>query len=323
MRVRRNGLQTTGKGRILWDTALISAALAALLVLPYVGYTYNEVIYTLPGIYFLTGTTISGGTVQVSVSVLVWVVAACAAAGIALAFLAPRMGRRAAGAGLTAAGTAAAAADIIFSMRVEQLLSLAGARRVGVQYSYLAVLGVAVLLMGRGLHLLSREKVLRHFELVALPMAVVAALAAPFASYTYKRVSHPYTGFDMLTHKEVAEGAVSAVSGIPIAIILCCAAILLLGLLADMGRRRNAGLLLLFSAAIIVLVVVGSVTVTGMLEQAKDPVANALSMIPALFAAAVFVRGLSLLHKAKVLSALDFMMVPGLLYLLILSLIHI
>lgn len=317
MRARRNGLQTTGKGRILWDTALISAALAALLVLPYVGYTYNEVIYTLPGIYFLTGTTISGGTVQVSVSVLVWVVAACAAAGIALAFLAPRMGRRAAGAGLTAAGMAAAAADIIFSMRVEQLLSLAGARRVGVQYSYLAVLGVAVLLMGRGLHLLGREKVLRHFELVALPMAVVAALAAPFASYTYKRVSHPYTGFDMLTHKEVAEGAVSAVSGIPIAIILCCAAILLLGLLADMGRRRNAGLLLLFSAAIIVLVVVGSVTVTGMLEQAKDPVANALSMIPALFAAAVFVRGLSLLHKAKVLSALDFMMVPGLLYLLI------
>ena len=47
MRARRNGLQTTGKGRILWDAALISAALAALLVLPYVGYTYNEVIYTL------------------------------------------------------------------------------------------------------------------------------------------------------------------------------------------------------------------------------------------------------------------------------------
>ena len=152
---------------------------------------------------------------------------------------------------------AAAAADIIFSMRVEQLLSLAGARRVGVQYSYLAVLGVAVLLMGRGLHLLGREKVLRHFELVALPMAVVAALAAPFASYTYKRVSHPYTGFDMLTNKEVAEGSGWRCQRIPIAIILCCAAILLLGLLADMGRRRNAGLLLLFSAAIIVLVVVG------------------------------------------------------------------
>lgn len=306
-----------GQGRILWEGALLSATLAALLALPYVEYTYSEVIYTLPGYAFLSGAVISGGTVQVTPSLLVWVIPVCAAAGMALSLLAPRIDRRAVGVGLTAAGVMAAAADIVFSMRVEQLLSLAGGRRVGVEYSYLAVLGAAVLLMGAGLRLLGRAKVFRHFELVALPAAAAAALAAPFASYTYKRVSHPYTGFDMLTHKEVAEGAFTAVSGIPIVILACCAAIAALGLFANLGRRRNAGLLLLLSAAVIVLVVVGSVTVTGMLEQAKDPAANILSMIPAIFAAAVFVRGLALLQKAKVLSALDFMMAPGLLYLLI------
>lgn len=318
MAKQRMGQLEAGKTPILWDVSIFSAAMAALLALPMVGYTFNEVIYTLPGFYFLTGTTISGGTVQVAPSVLVWLIVVCAAAGLVLGLLAPKLGRRIAGLGCTLSAVVAAVAVILFSMGVELTLSLAGAKRVGVQYSYLAVLAVAVVLLGRGLHLLGKAGMLKgRFELVALPAAIILSLAVPFASYTYKRVSHPYTGFDMLTQKEVAEGAVTGISGLPIAILVCCVAMMLLGILADMGRRRNIGAILLLSAAVIVLVVIGSVTVTGMLEQAKDPTANLLSMIPALFAVAIFARGLALLQKAKVLSALDFMLVPGLIYLLI------
>ena len=318
MTKQRMGRLDTGRTRILWDVAVLSVGMAALLMLPFVGYTFNEVIYTLPGIYFLTGATISGGTVQVSPSGLVWLIGVCALVGLASGLLAPKLGRRMAGLGCTLSAVVAAVAVIAFSMRVEGTLSLAGAKRVGLQYSYLAVLAVAVVLLGRGLYLLGKAGVLKgRFELVALPAAIIAFLAVPFASYTYKRVSHPYTGFDMLTHKEVAEGAVTGISGLPIAILVCCVALMLLGILADMGRRRNICAILLLSAAVIVLVVVGSVTVTGMLEQAKDPAANLLSLIPALFGVAVFARGLALLQKAKVLSALDFMLVPGLIYLLI------
>lgn len=318
MAKQRMGRLEAGKPRILWDVAILSAVMGALLALPMVGYTFNEVIYTLPGYSFLMGATISGGTVQVQPSLLVWLIGICAVVGLAIGLLAPKLGRRIAGLGCTLEAVVTAVAVILFSMRVELTLSLAGAKRVGVQYSYLVVLAVTVVLLGRGLQLLSKAGVLKgRFELMALPAAIIASLAVPFASYTYKRVSHPYTGFDMLTHKEVAEGTFTGISGLPIAILLCCVALMLLGALADMNRRRNICASLLLAAAVIVLVVIGSVTVTGMLEQAKDPAANVLSLVPALFAAAVFVRGLALLQKAKVLSALDFMLVPGLIYLLI------
>lgn len=315
---QRTSQLCAGRTGILWDTAVLSAAMAALLVLPFVCYTSNGVVYTLSGFQFLTGTVIAGGTVRVAPSVLIWLVAVCAAAGLALSLLAPKLGRRAAAFGCLGSSVISMVSVILFSMRVELELSLAGAKRVGVQYSYLAVLGVALLLMGRGLHLLHQAGTLKgYFDLVALPAAIIASLAVPFASYVYKKVGHPYTGFDMLTRKEVASEVTTDVSAFPILIILCSVALILLALFTDMNRRRNAVISLFLSAAVIVFVVAASVTVTGMLEGAKNPNATILSLIPALFAAVVFGRGLFLLYKAKVLSALDFMMVPGLLYLLI------
>lgn len=318
-KLQRIGQRKAGKSGILWDAALLCAAMAVLLLLlPLVGYTSNNVVYTLSGSRFLTGASIAGGTVHVSPSIPVWLILLCAAAGLVLSLLAPRLNRRAVAIGLIVVSAAAAVLIILFSMRVELTLGLAGAKRVGLRYSYLAVLAAALLLLGRGLQLLSRTGLFRHFELVALPLAIIGTLAVPFASYTYKKVTHPYTALDMMTHKEVAaDGITTGISAIPFLIILCAAAILLLALFTDMSRRRNATISLLLSAVIMALVVVASVTVTGMLEDAKSPAANLLSLVPALLAVCIFIRCLYLLYQAKVLSALDFMLVPGLLYLLI------
>jgi ABC-type polysaccharide transport system permease subunit len=307
------------ESRVLWDTLVFSVAAIALLLLPLVGYTYNETVYSISGYTFLTGGTVSGGTVAVAVNPWMVIVAACAVIGIVTSLFAAKLPKKVTAAVNMLASLVSIAAIIVFSMRIETALSLAGAKRVGVQYSYLAFIAVGLMALWAAMRYLKKNGFFNGLvEMVTLPVAVVALLAAPFASYTFKKVSHPYTGFDMLTHKIV--GSDSAATGfhvIPLLIILCAAAIIVLAVFTDMRKRRFAVSALILSAVIIALVVVGSVTVEGMLEMAKNPEESILSLIPALAAVAIFVRCLYLLYKAKVLSALDFMMVPGLLYLLI------
>lgn len=307
--------QTRG---ILPDAIVLAALMLAGLFLPAVCYTYNSTVYNLHGYRFLTGASIAGGTVAVRPNALMIIVAVCAAAVIILALLAGKVGRRTAGIALLAAAVVAAAAAIVFSMTVEGALSAAGARRVGVLWGHLVPIAAAALLFMRGLHILHQEGLLpATFDIAGFAVMAVMSLAAPFATYTYKRVSHPFTGFDLMTRKEVAEGTLTQLSLLPYVIAVCALALAVLAVRPLARRRVTAVLMLICSAAVIVCMVAATVSLKGTLSAAKDAQTTFGTALPILFGAVIFARTLHLLYQEKVLSALDFMMVPGLVYLLI------
>ena len=296
--------QTRG---ILPDAIVLAALMLAGLFLPAVSYTYNSTVYNLHGYRFLTGASIAGGTVAVRPNALMIIVAVCAAAVIILALLAGKVGRRTAGIALLAAAVVAAAAAIVFSMTVEGALSAAGARRVGVLWGHLVPVAAAALLFMRGLHILHQEGLLpATFDIAGFAVMAVMSLAAPFATYTYKRVSHPFTGFDLMTRKEVAEGTLTQLSLLPYVIAVCALALVVLAVRPLARRRVTAVLMLICSAAVIVCMVAATVSLKGTLSAAKEAQTTFGTALPILFGAVIFARTLHLLYQEKVLSALDF-----------------
>lgn len=304
--------------KVLFDVLLLAVLLFAALFLSAVCYTYNGVIYHLPGVSFLFGTSVAGGTVAVAPNAMIWITVVCAIAAAALALLTPKLVQRAAGIALSVVAACAAAAIIIFSMTVESTLNLAGAKRVGLLPGYLAGIAAAMLLFLRGLHILYREGLLpRTFDIMGLAVMIIASLAVPYGTYTYRRVSHPYTGFDMMMHKQISDEAVTGISALPYVIVACAAVLILLAFFERKGRRRIAGLMLLFSAGIIACVIVITLSMKDMLRAANSPASVPYSAVTMLLCAIIFGRALYILYQEKTLSALDFMTVPGLLYLLI------
>jgi ABC-type polysaccharide transport system permease subunit len=304
--------------RLLYDTILFAILMAVGLFLPAVGYTYNDATYDLPGYRFLTGGLICGKTVAVAVSPWLWVVAVAAVAILVLSVVYWKGNRKLVAALIAALALAAMVAAVVFSMTVESTLSAAGAKRVGVQYSYLLMVAGAGLSLLTALRVFHQEKLLPDsYDILGYALMLAAFLSCPFGVYTYKKVQHPYTGLDMLGHKEIAKETVSSISVLPYLILGCVLIIVVMALLSNRAKRATAGVMLLASAGIIVCMVVITVSVKGMLSDAKSPAASSFTFVPMLLAIVIFCRGLYILHQTKTLTALDFMMVPGLIYLLI------
>ena len=174
------------KQRLLLAAAFALAALMlASLALPFVCYTSGGVVYALRGFHFLFGTTIAGGEIAVRPSALIWAATAAALAAVALLLLRKRLGRRTAGLALLAAVVLAIVAAVAFSMRVENALSLLGAKRVGGLSGHLGMAGCASLLSLYGLYLLHRAGTLpRSFDIAGVAIMAAASLAVPYATLT-------------------------------------------------------------------------------------------------------------------------------------------
>lgn len=305
--------------QIRFECLILSVFVIAALLMPVIQYTYNDVAYTLSGLTFLFGSSISGGSVIVETSVLIWAILAAAVASAVISILAFKLDRRIVAASQIILAFVVGVAAIAFSMQAENILSDAGARRVGILWGHYSFVILAMLMLLCGLYMLYQDGLIpRTFDVAALGVAVAASLTAPFATYTYKRVSHPLTGFDMLTNKVINnDGDVTSTNIFPVVIICCAIAIIILALARLKRRRLVAGLLILASTIVIVCSVLMSDRADSMLEEAVGASSSFLSLIPIVLAGCVFARALYILYLEKSLSPLDFMTVPGMIYLLI------
>lgn len=157
------------------------------------------------------------------------------------------------------------------------------------------------------------------WDAAVLSIIMVIASFLPFAHYTYKKVVYTISGFELITGKVIAGGKVTVHTNVPMCIVVIAAVVILATslLYGKMKKKIAAGIL---TIAAIVAVVMNIVTVAGIekvLDGAKKIGLSFGSILLVLASLVLVVRGLYLLWKEKVVSTLDFMIIPGMLYFVI------
>jgi ABC-type polysaccharide transport system, permease component len=157
------------------------------------------------------------------------------------------------------------------------------------------------------------------FDMILLGILTILCYIAPFASYTYKRESYTITGIEFLTGKEIMGKTVTVHASFLIWIYLF--AILLLILLSMLFSKLKtktigAGILLLGIVTVVINVIFSN-QVSSILSSAKDPKVAYGSIILLILSIIIVIRGFHILYQVQAITALDFMVLPGLVYIII------
>ena len=164
-------------------------------------------------------------------------------------------------------------------------------------------------------------KTLSRLPLLFLPFGAVALLAMllPIVTYTYKKVPYVVTGFEFVLGATVNNGAVRLPANLSYILVVAASAVaILLPLFKGLLKPRLLGKVLL--AAGFVQLVGGILFLFMMkseLNMTKKPTGLPGIYLPIAGAIMVIALAAYFLYKIKFLSLLDFMIVPGLTYLLI------
>ncbi len=167
--------------------------------------------------------------------------------------------------------------------------------------------------------LLSVTKGIIKFDMILLAVLAIVCYITPFASYTYRGEAYTISGLELLTGRSIMSGTVTINSylllwaGVVISILL-----IIVALIFSRMTVKTAGIsILLIGVAIIVVNVIFTNQVKGILSEAKDPKVGFGSTILLIIGLLIVAKAFYLLYQSKTLSALDFMVLPGLLYMLI------
>lgn len=144
-------------------------------------------------------------------------------------------------------------------------------------------------------------------------------LLLPFVSYTYKKVMYTISGLEYLLGKTVMSGKVSITPSIwMMLLVIVCIAVMVVGLLYSRLSLRIVGTVLLVLGAFhIILNIIATKRIENYLEKAKDVGPYMGSIFMMVMGLAIMVIGMLVLKKAKILSTLDFMVLPGIIYIVI------
>lgn len=158
-----------------------------------------------------------------------------------------------------------------------------------------------------------------RFELLALGILSLILYVFPFVSYSYRKVTYTISGWESLFGKVVISGKVNIVPSIwLIGLMVSCLFLIIFGLISAEIRIKLVGTLLLILGGIqIVFNIIAINGIKSQLDKASSVTASYGSLILIAVSFMVVIRGLLILKEAKVLSALDFMVLPGLVYILI------
>ncbi|SCP98533.1 ABC transporter permease subunit [Anaerobium acetethylicum] len=166
-------------------------------------------------------------------------------------------------------------------------------------------------------HTEKKSKVL--FDLIAAALVALASFVAPFASYIYKGNTYTISGFELLSGKTIMGGKVVIDSSTVLWIAIVTALLMALtAVLFQKMKARSGGVsVLMLGIVMAICTAIFSNQVGEILVDTKNPKMGYGALM--LMAAGLFsvIRGLQILYKLKVLTALDFMVLPGLLYILV------
>jgi ABC-type polysaccharide transport system permease subunit len=162
-----------------------------------------------------------------------------------------------------------------------------------------------------------QKKILIDTLIVSIVMLLTSLL--PYATYTYKKVNYSLMGIEFIMGKIVCGG--KATIGLNTFILLGMLAALAIGVIAIIYSKLKpkiaAGFFCLFSIIIIISNIKLGLDISSILENAKNVKISYGSIIAVLLGIVTLCRGLYILKQENVLSALDFMVLPGMLYFII------
>lgn len=155
--------------------------------------------------------------------------------------------------------------------------------------------------------------------ILILSVVMLMVCTLPFASYTYKKVKYTISGIEFLKGKTIAGGK----TVIPTNTMLCIAlasVILLLaaGLLGEkISTKIRAGLMVISGIIVVAANVYLSMRLTRLMKGVKNVGISFGSVIFIMAGIISVVLGFYALWKEKAVSALDFMIMPGMLYFIV------
>lgn len=170
---------------------------------------------------------------------------------------------------------------------------------------------------GETFHIDTKGKIL--FDMIVLAVISILCYIAPFAAYTYRKVRYTISGFEFLTGKTIMKGAVAVEplvilwAGVVISVLMIVAAVLY----SRLKSKWSGLILLLLGAGHIIINVIFATQIGSILSEAKKVGVMYGSVILMVIGILAVIRGFSILYKAKVVTALDFMVLPGLIYIII------
>lgn len=156
-------------------------------------------------------------------------------------------------------------------------------------------------------------------DILILSVVMLVVYALPFASYTYKKVKYTISGIEFIVGKTVAGGKAVIPTNIMLSVALACVVLLLF--ISITGNKLNiklkAGLMVIFGIIVVISNIYLSMQLTKLLRGVKNVGISYGSVIFIVAGIITVVRGFYLLWKEKVVSTLDFMVMPGMLYFII------
>jgi ABC-type polysaccharide transport system permease subunit len=155
-----------------------------------------------------------------------------------------------------------------------------------------------------------------HIEILVAFIVAVVTLFLPYVGYTYKSQKYTLSGLSMLTGKTICGGNLVLSVSIPMVLLVIAMVAILISAFLDYVKNENASYRIATLASIIIVVVniYFSTSVAGKLSTAKKVAISYGSLICLIVAFTLMIWGMYRLWKNKVLSSLDFMAVPGMLY---------
>lgn len=165
----------------------------------------------------------------------------------------------------------------------------------------------------------SRKKPAMLVDVLVCAVALLVTCLLPYATYTFEKVRHSLSGLDFMMGQTILGGKTVLDSNLFLWVGMVAAAVMLLSAILYSPKRQK-------SCAIVIVVmsivsVIGSVQalsgVSTTLAKAKNVSVGYGNIIAVALGVVTLCRGMYLLRSQNVLSSLDFMIIPGMLYFLI------
>lgn len=155
------------------------------------------------------------------------------------------------------------------------------------------------------------------FFISGVLVAITALL--PFINYSYSGRKYSLTGLSLLTGKTVCGGSTVLTTNVPMVIILLCAVMLIISFAFSIKLGSHKTVSMAAGASIVLLIanLYLASSISDMLSRAKNVQVGIGSIICVLLAFAMTIWTMYALWKMEILSTLDFMAIPGMLYFII------
>ena len=156
-------------------------------------------------------------------------------------------------------------------------------------------------------------------ELLVGGILAAATMALPYVGYVYKKEKFSLTGLQLLREQLICGDKVTLSPSLPVIVILIGAIAMICGGLMSAALSADKGLLIAAAGAIAALVanIAFATSIADKISKGKNVAVTTGSIIAIICSFVVMVWTLYGLWRMKVLSALDFMAVPGMLYFII------